>query len=71
MHLSNLRHIRLLSFLTQRELAEKAGTTQATIARLEAGTTKARPTTAQPLPAGALGVDPRQLINDDSEGAKK
>ncbi len=55
-----LRQLRREAFLTQRELAERAGLTQATVARLEAGTHRARPTTIRRL-AAALGVQPAEL----------
>jgi len=67
MHLTRLREARNLAFLTQRELAEKAGMTQATIARLETGQTKARPTTTRRL-AQALGIEPKELIATKAEG---
>jgi len=70
MHLTRLRAARNLAFLTQRELAAKAGLTQATIARLESGRQAARPTTARRL-AEALYVEPRELIADRTEGAAK
>jgi transcriptional regulator with XRE-family HTH domain len=55
-----LRARRVLAALSQRELAERAGMTQATIARLEAGR-PARPTTTRKL-AKALRVRPSDLM---------
>ena len=67
MQLIRLRELRKLAFLSQRELAEKAGLTQASIARLESGKHFARPSTSRRL-ATALGVDPRELVATRSEG---
>jgi transcriptional regulator with XRE-family HTH domain len=66
MHLIRLRDLRLNAFLTQRELAEKAGLTQATIVRLERGQRLARPSTARRI-ADALGVEPRALVAPAAE----
>jgi transcriptional regulator with XRE-family HTH domain len=59
--LKGLRRVREARVLTQRQLADSAGLTQAAIARLEKGGTKARPTTIQRL-AKALLVSPEELI---------
>ena len=64
--LTRLRTIRERAALTQRELAASAGTTQATIARLERGE-EGRPTTARKL-ARALRVRPADLM--DAEGGQ-
>jgi transcriptional regulator with XRE-family HTH domain len=61
MELTRLRELRDSAFLTQRELAERAGLTQASVARLETGKHRARPTTARRL-AAALGVEPKELV---------
>jgi transcriptional regulator with XRE-family HTH domain len=57
----NLRELRRWAFLSQRDLAARAGLTQATVARLEAGKHRARPTTIRRL-AAALGVEPHALV---------
>ncbi len=61
MELPGLRAARLDRLLTQRELAAKAGLTQATVQRIETGTSRARISTIRRL-AAALGVDPKALI---------
>ena len=48
MDVPNLRELRRWAFLSQRELAARAGLTQATVARLETGKHRARPTTIRP-----------------------
>ena len=67
MQLSNLRRARMRKLLTQRELAAKAGVTQATVALLEGGRTKARISTVRKL-AAALGIDHCELIGDGDDG---
>jgi transcriptional regulator with XRE-family HTH domain len=67
MELIRLRELRNLAFLTQRELAERAGLTQASVARLETGKHRARPSTARRL-AAALGVEPKDLVVERTEG---
>ncbi len=64
----SLRRLRIEKFLTQDELAERSGVGSATIHRLENGTA-ARLTTIRKL-AGALGVEPGQLIQSESGEAK-
>lgn len=61
-----LRIARLKAGLSQVELAERSGTTQATISRLERGQF-ARPSwpIAQVV-SQALGMDPRDLFGDHS-----
>jgi predicted transcriptional regulator len=59
-----LRYLRAVALLTQRELAERAGLRQATIARLETGNVDARPSTIRKL-ADALGVDPYRITGTD------
>ena len=56
----NLRRLRLDQFLSQAELARRAGLHALTITRLEAGTTAPSTRTVRAL-AGALGVEPREL----------
>jgi transcriptional regulator with XRE-family HTH domain len=59
--LPRLRELREQRFLSQRELAEKARVSPATIANLEMGHTAPRPSTARKL-ARALGVPPAALL---------
>ena len=54
-----LKRLRDESLLSQRELAEMAGVSEATVFKLEKGQ-KARGSTLRKL-AGALGVEPRTL----------
>ena len=56
----NLRQLRLEQFLTQAELARRAGLHALTVTRLEAGTTAPSARTVRGL-AEALGVEPRDL----------
>ena len=56
----NLRQLRLERYLSQAELARRAGLHALTITRLEAGTTAPSTRTVRAL-ADALGVDPRDL----------
>ena len=56
----NLRRLRLERFLSQAELARRAGLHALTITRLEAGTTVPSTRTVRAL-ADAFGVDPREL----------
>ena len=56
----NLRRLRLEEFLSQAELARRAGLHALTITRLEAGTTAPSTRTVRAL-AGALSVEPREL----------
>jgi transcriptional regulator with XRE-family HTH domain len=58
--LGRLREERKRSRLTQEELARISGVNRVTIARLETGTTRAKPETARKL-ARALKVDPGDL----------
>ncbi len=57
MKVPGLRQIRLQRFLTQAELAQKAGITEAQISRLESGLHLARISTVRKL-AAALNVEP-------------
>jgi len=56
----NLRRLRQEQFLSQAELARRAGLHALTITRLEAGTTAPATRTVRAL-ADALGVEPREL----------
>jgi hypothetical protein len=56
-----LREWRLKRFLSQRELAERSGVRQPTIARLETHAQRPRPKTVRVL-AKALGVKPSELV---------
>jgi len=64
---SRLRTARLRRMLTQEELARRAGTTEATVNRLENGLQRPRISTVRKL-ADVLGVPPDELI--DWEGAE-
>jgi transcriptional regulator with XRE-family HTH domain len=59
-----LRRLRREAALSQQELANRAGTTQETISRLERGHNAARGSTLRKL-ADALGVQPRELMKGD------
>lgn len=56
-----LREWRLRKVMTQAELAERTGMTEATISRLESGHQDARISTVKKLAAG-LGIEPTELI---------
>ena len=60
---SKLRRLRREAALSQRELADRAGTTQETISRLERGHHAARGSTLRKL-AEALGVKPKDLMKE-------
>ena len=62
-----LRETRLRRALTQAELAEKAGTTEATVNRLENGLQAPRVSTLRKV-AAALGVEPADLIDWEATG---
>jgi transcriptional regulator with XRE-family HTH domain len=64
--LPNLRRLRLLAALSQKDLAARAGMSQTTLSDLETGKTEARPSTLRKL-ADALKCEPRQLIEPDVE----
>ena len=57
---ANLRRLRLDRFLSQGELARRAGLHAVTLTRLEAGATDPATRTVRAL-AEALGVEPREL----------
>ena len=59
-----LRRLRRQAALSQQELAERAGTTQETISRLERGHHATRGRTLRRL-AEALGVEPRELMKGE------
>jgi transcriptional regulator with XRE-family HTH domain len=59
-----LRKLRRAAALSQAELAERAGTTQETISRLERGHHAARGRTLRKL-AEVLGVEPQVLMKGD------
>ena len=61
---TKLRRLRREAALSQHELADRAGTTQETISRLERGHHAARGRTLRKL-AEALGVKPRELMKGD------
>lgn len=61
--LPSLRKMRESRFLTQQELAERAGLALTTVARLEAGKTVARLRTVRTL-AKALGCKPVDLVRE-------
>jgi transcriptional regulator with XRE-family HTH domain len=60
----NLRRLRLERFLSQGELARRAGLHAVTLTRLEAGTTDPSTRTVRAL-AEALGVEPGGLATPD------
>jgi len=60
--LSRLKLLRERKALTQAELAERAGISRITVARLEAGVDEPRPATTRKL-AAALGVEPEALMD--------
>ncbi len=61
-----LKALRIENALTQQELADKAGVTVATVARLERNEREPHMTTARKL-AQALGVHPRVLTIGDND----
>jgi transcriptional regulator with XRE-family HTH domain len=63
---SRLREARLRRMLTQDELAARAGTTEATVNRLENGLQRPRISTVRKL-AAVLGVMPEDLIDWESD----
>ena len=63
-----LRELRERRVLSQGQLAERAGVGRNTINRLEGGRLKkARPSTLQKI-AGALGVNPEELVRMEETG---
>ncbi len=65
-----LREVRLARFLTQAELADLAGTTEATVNRLENGLQRPRISTVRKL-AHALGVAPEELVIAEGDEATR
>ena len=65
--LPNLKTIRVLRALSQRELSVRSGVSRMTIARLEAGGEDPFPTTVRKL-AQALNVEPAELMGMDEPG---
>jgi transcriptional regulator with XRE-family HTH domain len=61
-----LRAARERRFLTQQQLADKAGTSKANISRLESGEQNARMSTIVRL-AAALGIPPEELVEWNGE----
>jgi DNA-binding XRE family transcriptional regulator len=59
----NLKRLRARKYLTQRQLAEKAGTTQTTVARIERDVVQPEVTTVRKL-AAALDVPIADLLED-------
>ena len=59
----SLKRQRTLKALTQAQLAERAGVTTATVARIERDEIEPRMTTLRKL-ADALGVEPADLVED-------
>jgi transcriptional regulator with XRE-family HTH domain len=60
-HVPALRTVRERGLLTQRDLAQRAGITQAAISRIECGHTEPHLRTIRKL-ADALAVDPADLM---------
>jgi transcriptional regulator with XRE-family HTH domain len=60
----NLRRFRVDRFLSQRELARRAGLHPVTLTRLEAGAAAPSTRSVRAL-AAALGVEPRELTTPD------
>ncbi len=58
-----LKDLRIKKALTQEELAERAGIGKNTVNRMERNLTEPRPSTLRKL-AGALGVEPADLLED-------
>lgn len=61
-----LRYWRLVRGMTQRDLADRAGTTHAAISHIEAGKRQPRPSMILKL-AEALGVKPEELLRGITE----
>jgi len=70
MKLTRLRALRQRAFLTQVELGEKAGMSEATINRLEQGKHDARISTVRKL-AAVLGVPPAELVGEEPADTKQ
>jgi transcriptional regulator with XRE-family HTH domain len=61
-----LRAFRERRFLTQQQLADRAGTSKANISRLESGAQNARMSTIVRL-AQVLGIEPEELVDWNGE----
>ena len=59
-----LKYLRQQEMLSQRDLAQAVGSTQATISALEVGSRAAQPRTVRKL-ADALGVEPKDLLKEE------
>lgn len=64
-----LRKARIRRFLSQQNLADKAGTTEATVNRLENGLQRARLRTIRKL-AVALDIEPEELVMGEDAATK-
>jgi transcriptional regulator with XRE-family HTH domain len=62
--LARLRALRDRQALSQRDLAERAGVSPTTVARIECGQLEPRPSTVRKL-ARALGVEPEALMEPE------
>ena len=60
---NKLKWARMSNALTQAQLAERAGVTIATVARIERDEVEPHMTTVRKL-SDALGVEPRELVED-------
>lgn len=65
-----LREIREREFLSQQDLADRSGTSRATIADAEAGKRALQPRTLRKI-AAALGVSPEELVGDPKASAPR
>lgn len=65
--MQRLRELRKQRVLSMRELEEASGVSYNTIWRLETGKTGAQPRTIRKI-AGALGVEPGELVRGESNG---
>ncbi len=65
--MQRLRELRRQRVLSMRELEERSGVSYNTIWRLETGKTGAQPRTIRKI-AGALGVDPAELVKGENDG---
>jgi transcriptional regulator with XRE-family HTH domain len=63
---SRLKELRLQKFLTQVELAERAGISQRAITQIERDRVEPHITTMRKL-AAALGVEPQELMRGSDE----
>lgn len=59
-----LREVRERKLMTQAELAEKTGISEATLSRIENGLQRPRISTVRKI-AAALGVEPGDLIKEE------